>query len=98
MDEHGESRGYGYVQYDNKESADKCIAGIKNLELHGNKLDIQSFTKKNERGEAQDNNLYMKNLPNLADLEKKLKCNSINFRNFLKIRKCDFYSFKRRKR
>ncbi len=63
VDEHGKSRSYGYVQFEDKQSTDKCMSSIVPLELHGSKLELNTFASKGARPELNSNNLYLKNLP-----------------------------------
>lgn len=68
-DEQGKSRGYGYVQFEDKESTDKCLAGKNKLVLDGQTLEVTAFAQKSQRPELNSNNLYMKNLPKMPSEE-----------------------------
>jgi len=43
VDEAGNSRGYGYVQFDAKESAEKCLADAANIRLKEKAIEINAF-------------------------------------------------------
>lgn len=45
-DENGVSRGYGYVQFEDKESTDKCLAQKDKLVLKNHKIEVVAFTTK----------------------------------------------------
>lgn len=62
VDEAGNSRGYGYVQFDAKESAEKCLADAANIRLNDKVIEINVFQRKNERVDPRKN-LYLKNMP-----------------------------------
>lgn len=68
-DENGISRGYGYVQFEDKESTDKCLEGKSALVLEGQPLAVVPFSLKGARPELNSNNLYIKNLPKLSEQE-----------------------------
>jgi len=61
----GESRGFGYIQYEQEEQADKAIAAMNSKDLHGKKIEVGKHSKKDERGETEGKytNLYVQNLP-----------------------------------
>jgi RNA recognition motif-containing protein len=80
MDDDNKSRGYGYLQYESKESAEKCFNEVAALNNAGLKLtvldkevDVCRFQKKRERPDNK-NNIYIKNIPKLSkeEIEKKL--------------------------
>jgi RNA recognition motif-containing protein len=79
MDDDNKSRGYGYLQFESKESVDKCFneinaMGSKKITVLDKEVDVCKFMKKRERPDNK-NNLYIKNIPKLSkdDIEKKLK-------------------------
>lgn len=43
VDSAGRSKGYGFIQYENPESADKAIEGLNNSFLHGQALFVGPF-------------------------------------------------------
>lgn len=85
-DEHGESRGYGYVQFETEKEAEECVLHLINAPIMINEkpLVVERYLPKSGRpNNAIHNNLYVKNLPripdgkteekHLEDLEKELK-------------------------
>jgi RNA recognition motif-containing protein len=81
MDDDNKSRGYGYLQFESKESADKCFNEVTALNNGGQKftvldkeVDVCKFLRKRERPDNK-NNLYIKNIPKLSkeDIEKKIE-------------------------
>lgn len=86
MDENGESRGYGYVQFESEAEAEACLAQNGNVAINGIKLNIERYLPKSGRqNNAVQNNLYVKNLPKVPEgtaeadyvknLEQELKVN-----------------------
>lgn len=66
-DEHGVSKGYGYVQYETQEEADRAIAKVNGMLICNKKVLVGRFLPKNERDKlnTSDNsftNIYVKNL------------------------------------
>lgn len=61
----GESRGFGYVQFETPESARDAIAKLHGTEHGGSKLDVLPHVKKDEREDVGENytNLFVQNLP-----------------------------------
>ena len=62
----GESRGFGYVQYDNVDSAKKAIAELDGTEIDGLKISVLIHSKKENREGLQSErytNLFLQNLP-----------------------------------
>jgi hypothetical protein len=57
------------VQFEDKESTDKCLAAKNSLILNGNTLDITAFSQKSQRPELNSNNLYLKGLPKMPSEE-----------------------------
>jgi polyadenylate-binding protein len=63
-DKHGNSLGYGYVQYDKQEDAEKAIQTLNGKTLGEKELIVEKFVKKQDRLQSVDKkNLYIKNLP-----------------------------------
>ena len=60
-DEEGNSRGYGYIQFENKEAATLCLSSP-NLVIKTHQVEVCAFKKRCTR-EFKDNNLYIKNIP-----------------------------------
>jgi len=61
-DESGKSRRYGYVQFDSKDGAEKCLQDAENIKIKGKVVEITSFLKKENRVDPRKN-LYIKNMP-----------------------------------
>ncbi|GAB4838712.1 poly(A) binding protein Pab2 [Ancistrocladus abbreviatus] len=65
-DPSGQSRGYGFVQYDNEESAKSAIEKLNGMLLNDKQVYVGPFLRKQERENAIDkakfNNVYVKNL------------------------------------
>lgn len=79
--EKGESKGFGFVQYDSSEAADNAIANLHNTKVESSTLLISKYDKsfrsgKNEANQAKPinifNNVYIKNFPK-SMTEEKLK-------------------------
>ncbi|CAK5277399.1 unnamed protein product [Mycena citricolor] len=84
--EDGQSKGFGFVNYENHEDAQKAVDGLHDTELNGRKLFVSRAQKKAEREEElrksyeqakmekmskyQGVNLYIKNLEDDVDDEK----------------------------
>jgi len=60
-----ESLGYGFVHYESDEAATSAIARVDGKVIAGQKVSVQSFKAKKERGGSQGNftNIYVKNIP-----------------------------------
>lgn len=60
-DSKGVYRGYGYVQFESVEEADKAIEAMKNDSV----MSVSRFVPKNQRPQAEDHftNVYVKNIP-----------------------------------
>lgn len=69
LDEHGKSRGYGFVHYETTESAEKAIAEVNGMMLADKIVFVGHYVPKKERQAKMDEvkakftNLYVKNLP-----------------------------------
>jgi len=61
----GESRGFGYIQFETQESAQNAINKLHGSDQGGNKIDVLCHVKKDEREDVGDNytNLFVQNLP-----------------------------------
>lgn len=70
LDEKGESLGYGYVQYENEESATRAIKELDGKELLGTMWSVNEFVPRKNRALAQKKNLYVKNFPAAWNKEK----------------------------
>ena len=57
------------MQFEDKETTDKCLASKDKLVLKNTKLEVCAFTTKSQRPELNSNNLYMKNIPKMATEE-----------------------------
>ncbi|XP_054777242.1 polyadenylate-binding protein 8-like [Prosopis cineraria] len=65
-DSSGQSKGYGFVQFDNEESAQKAIEKLNGMLLNDKQVYVGPFLRKQERDSAVDktrfNNVFVKNL------------------------------------
>ncbi|KAG4173244.1 hypothetical protein ERO13_A11G047000v2 [Gossypium hirsutum] len=65
-DNTGQSKGYGFVQFDNEESAKNAIDKLNGMLLNDKQVFVGPFLRKQERessiGKAKFNNVYVKNL------------------------------------
>lgn len=61
----GTCKGYGYVQYENKEDADKAIADMNKKTFKGTKIVVEPFIASEARTASfmKYNNLFVKNIP-----------------------------------
>ena len=61
----GSSKGYGYVQFDTKENAEKAITELNKTTHQGKEILVTVHSKKNEREETGEHftNLFVKNIP-----------------------------------
>ncbi len=62
-DEEGENVGYGFVLFDNKQSADLAIREANNAEWKGKGIYVGTFMKNRPKTTPAFNNLYVKNIP-----------------------------------
>ena len=62
LDIYGNNLGYGYVQFESIESADRCVTYANNSVFKGAIITVQPFISKTNRFDAKSN-LYVKNLP-----------------------------------
>lgn len=65
-DSSGQSKGYGFVQFDNEESAQTAIDKLNGMLINDKQVYVGRFLHKHERGSALNktkfNNVYVKNL------------------------------------
>jgi polyadenylate-binding protein len=63
-DSEGKSLGYGYVQFEKKEDAEKALKEFQGSRLKENELVLEQFVPKDRRtGHVEKRNIYVKNLP-----------------------------------
>ncbi|MBA0799170.1 hypothetical protein Gohar_009701, partial [Gossypium harknessii] len=69
-DSSGQSKGYGFVQFDNEESAQKAIEKLNGMLLNDKQVYVGPFVRKQERdtstSKTKFNNVYVKNLSELT--------------------------------
>eukprot|EP01132_Coremiostelium_polycephalum_P006247 gene6247-7778_t len=64
-DENNLSKGFGFVHYENQESADKAIAKVNGMNINDQKVFVGPFKSSKERGQSAQlkfTNVYFKNL------------------------------------
>lgn len=63
-----ESLGYGFVHYESEEAAQSAIARVDGKVIAGQKVSVQQFKSKKERGSTTGNftNVYVKNIPDIT--------------------------------
>lgn len=70
----GQSKGYGFVHYQSKESADTAIAKMNNLRLNGKEVYVAPFIPKRDRPQKNPEdiftNVFIKNIPESVTEEK----------------------------
>lgn len=61
----GTCKGYGYVQFENKETADKALEEINDKDIRGYKIDVGPFKARDNRNSSINmyNNLFVKCIP-----------------------------------
>lgn len=61
----GESRGFGYVQFEKQDSAKAAIEKLNKRVINGKEIEVMIHSKKEEREDQGDKytNLYVSNLP-----------------------------------
>ncbi len=64
------SIGYGYVQYEQEEDANKAKEEIRGKEINGQVISIENFVPYSERAKPKSKNLYLKQFPSEMDKEK----------------------------
>lgn len=66
LDSSGQSKGYGFVQFDNEDSAQKAIEKLNGMLLNDKQVYVGPFLRKQERDGVVDkskfNNVFVKNL------------------------------------
>lgn len=62
-DDEGENIGYGFVLYDDKQSAERAIREANGYNLKGKELFVGVFQKNRPKKPPQFNNIYVKNIP-----------------------------------
>ncbi|KAL3350540.1 hypothetical protein AABB24_023138 [Solanum stoloniferum] len=76
VDSSGQSKGYGFVQYDSEDAAQKAIEKLNGMLLNDKQVYVGPFVRKQERDSAVDKtrftNVFVKNLSE-ATLEEDLK-------------------------
>ncbi|KAG6624170.1 polyadenylate-binding protein 3-like [Carya illinoinensis] len=77
VDNNGQSKGHGYVQFENEESAQNAIKQLNGMLINDKKVYVGLFVRREERTQATGlskfTNVYVKNLPETAtdeDLKK----------------------------
>lgn len=73
-DDAGASRGFGFVTFEQKASADAAIAALDKTKINGRRIGVRDADQKQERGErrrkeSQGTKLYVGNLPFSADAD-----------------------------
>lgn len=65
IDVHGKSRGYGFVHYQQQDSADKAVEKVNGMEIDGKKVYVAPFKTTKDRGPVQRafTNVFIKNMP-----------------------------------
>lgn len=61
--EKGESLGYGFVQFENQESAKKAIENVNNMMIQQKQVSVELFKPRNERITAERMKVNVQNLP-----------------------------------
>jgi polyadenylate-binding protein len=73
LDEHNESKGYGYIQFATQEAADKSVEKVNGKMLNGKKVFVGAFVSRKERiaenASKKYTNIYVKNLDENVDDE-----------------------------
>ncbi|PHJ20231.1 polyadenylate binding protein [Cystoisospora suis] len=76
VDESGQSKGYGFVHYENEESARTAIAKVNGMQIGGKTVYVGPFIRRAERdnlSEAKYTNVYIKNIPSVWEDEERLR-------------------------
>lgn len=85
-DDKGQSIGYGYVQFEKVEGAEKCIEALNGKEIHGKAIVVKKFVPRTKRAnKLMRNNLYLKNFPASFSEEEVAKFIEESFGTFGKI-------------
>lgn len=76
IDEHGNSRGYGFVHFETNEAAESAIKSVNNMLLNDKKVYVGRFMTRNQRAEAYGSttkrftNVFVKNFGDQMDDDK----------------------------
>ena len=62
MDEQGKSKGFGYIQFKNKEDAERAMSDLADASINGKKIEIQLYQKQRKSIEEVFTNVYIKPL------------------------------------
>jgi len=62
MDSNGQSKGYGFVQFDNDKSAKSAIEQLDGMLINDKKVYVGYFVRRQERSSHKFTNVYVKNL------------------------------------
>lgn len=74
MDINGRSKGFGYVQFKNKEDADAAMRDLKDASINGRPIEIQEYRNRmKSSSEDSFTNIYINNLPDSIDSTDKLR-------------------------
>jgi polyadenylate-binding protein len=63
LDADGKSKGYGYVHFETEEAAKAATERMEEIEICGQKVEVEIFQKKQHPNRANWTNLYAKNVP-----------------------------------
>lgn len=73
LDSSGQSKGYGFVQFDNEEAAQKAIEKLNGMLLNDKQVYVGPFLRRQERDSSVDkskfNNVFVKNISETATEE-----------------------------
>lgn len=73
LDEHNQSKGYGYIQFQDNEAAESAIENVNGMMLYDKKVYVGPFIPRKERTISNSDkftNIFIKNLPETVDDEK----------------------------
>ncbi|KFH13882.1 putative polyadenylate binding protein [Toxoplasma gondii MAS] len=76
VDDNGHSKGYGFVHYENEESARSAIDKVNGMLIGGKTVYVGPFIRRAERdnlAEAKYTNVYIKNMPSAWEDESRLR-------------------------
>jgi polyadenylate-binding protein len=59
----GESLGYGYIQFENKEAAEKALGQLQGAKIKESEIQLSKFVPKSQRETPAHTNIYIRNLP-----------------------------------
>ena len=70
-DEHGNSKGYGYIHFETQEAANQAVEKLNGKSIDDKEVYVGPFVKRNDRSNAEDfTNLYVKQFPEAWDEDK----------------------------